>query len=181
MRSIRIAIAALSCAFAAHADFSYTVTRKGGPGGENATTHSFKGQKMKTASAAVTSIFDFDAQTVTTFNHKTKTYSTARFSDFGQAARDAKLDVKMDVRQTGQHKNVNGFNAAEVVMTMSIDSPQTAANPPAATSFRFWSNIMADTPETSSITAHHTHSEIIAECSAIPPPRMSKVEADLRL
>jgi hypothetical protein len=116
---------ALACSFAAHADFSYTQTRKGGPAASNAATkHYFKGQKMKTESASVSSIFDLDAQTMTSLNHATKTYTVTKFSEIGQSIKSAGVDAKAEVRQTGQKKNINGYNATEVVMTMTMDSPQ---------------------------------------------------------
>lgn len=46
------------------------------------------------------------------------------FADTGQAA--AGVDIKMDVKETGQRKNVNGFEASEIVLTAQMDSPQTA-------------------------------------------------------
>jgi len=130
MKAIRILMLALACAFTAQADFSYITTRKGGPGaaeaGDAATKHYYKGQKMKTESAASASIFDLDAQTITTINHTAKTYTVTRFSELAQTMKNAGVDAKVDVKQTGQKKSINGYNATEVLMTMAMETPQTA-------------------------------------------------------
>ncbi|MBS1856222.1 MAG: DUF4412 domain-containing protein [Acidobacteria bacterium] len=128
MKTIRVSLLALACAFAAHADFSYTTTRKGGPGGAAAgdTTSKYflKGQKMMIQSAMSTTIMDFDAQTITTINPGSRTYKVTKFSDLGQTMQNAKVDAQVEVKETGQKKNVNGYNASEVVMTIAVDSPQ---------------------------------------------------------
>lgn len=130
MKTIRISLLALVCTLAAHADFSYTQTRKGGPAGggagDAATKHYFKGQKMAAENSGTTSIVDLDAQTITTVNRPAKTYSVMKFSDLGQAVKSANIEAKSDVKQTGQKKNINGYNAAEVMMTMAVDNPQMA-------------------------------------------------------
>jgi hypothetical protein len=76
---------------------------------------------MKTDSRTTATILDLDAQTVTTINNTAKTYTVHNFSDLGGPGVDAKIDVK----ETGQKKMLNGFMANEVIMTMEVDSPQT--------------------------------------------------------
>jgi len=120
----KLIVLALIAGAAARADFSYTQTSKSS-GSESVTKHYLKGQKMLTDSGSVTTILDFDAQTVTSINKSQKTYTVTKFADMGQAAAAAGgADVKVDVKETGQHKTINGFDASEVVMTMQIDSPQ---------------------------------------------------------
>ena len=131
MKTIRITLLTLVCTLAAHADFSYTQTRKGaGTGGaaagDAAMKHYFKGQKMAAQSSATSSIVDLDAQTITNINHATKTYTVMKFSDLGQVMKGSNVDAHADVKQTGQKKNINGYNAVEVVMTMAMDNPQLA-------------------------------------------------------
>src|SRR4051794_14726360 len=115
MKTIRLSTLALACVLAARADFSYTQTRKGMPGpmgaaaGDQVTKHYFKGQKMKTDNATTAMVFDFDAQTITTINHSQKNYAVAKFSDLGQVAKAAGVETKVDVKETGQRKNINGF------------------------------------------------------------------------
>jgi hypothetical protein len=125
----RLILLTLIASAAARADFSYTQTSKsgggpGGAGGESVTKHYIKGQRMMTDTGSVTIIMDFDAQTMTMVNKTQKTYTVTKFADMGQTAAASGADVKVDVKETGQHKTINGFNASEVVMTMQIDSPQ---------------------------------------------------------
>jgi hypothetical protein len=130
MIATRVSVLAALCVLSAHADFSYTQTRKPAQGttgaGDQTTKHYFKGQKMKTEGEATSSILDFDAQTLTTMNHQAKTYTVTPFSELGQAMRKGDVDAKVDVNETGQRKNINGFNASEVIMTVTLDTPQTA-------------------------------------------------------
>jgi len=56
-------------------------------------------------------------------NNTAKTYTVRNFSDLtGTGSIGA--NVKIDVKETGQKKMVNGFMASEIVMTMQADSPQ---------------------------------------------------------
>jgi hypothetical protein len=117
----------------ARADFSYTTTRKmtggalaslaaGNNQNQNSKTY-FKGQKMRTDTGDTAMILDFEAQTITTINNRQKTITVRNFSDIGSAARQVNVETKIDVKETGQKKTVNGFNASELVMTMEVDGP----------------------------------------------------------
>jgi hypothetical protein len=125
-------LAIMLCATAtAYADFSYTMAQKtqGSPAavaGPSATRFLFKGQKMMTDRNTGATIVDFDAQTVTTLNKTQKTWSVMKFSDIGQGLKQTDIDAKIDVKETGQTKTINGFKASEMVMTMEVDSPQMA-------------------------------------------------------
>ncbi len=120
MKIIPVILIALAGATAVRADFSYTMTRKG-IGAPEVTTTSFKGQKMAIDSSSTTIILDFDAQTVTTFHKSQKTYTVKKFSDVGQYS--GNMEMTADVKETGQKKNINGFDASELLMTMDIDNP----------------------------------------------------------
>ncbi len=85
---------------------------------------------MKTESADIATILDFDAQTITTVNHRQKTYTVRKFSDFASATNG--IDAKIDVRETGQQKVINGYNAHELVMTMEMENPAAGRSPAAA-------------------------------------------------
>jgi hypothetical protein len=129
MKTAHLVILGLACTLAARADFSYSQTRKsatgmmaGAAGGQNQVTKTyFKGQKMKIDSGATAHIFDFEAQTVTNINNTDKSYTVTKFSDLGQALQGSGASVSVDVKETGQRKQVNGFNASQVIMTMSMD------------------------------------------------------------
>jgi hypothetical protein len=97
-------------------------------GGANSTGPSkyyLKGQKMKVDTGATAMIMDFDAQTVTTINNGQNTVTVQSFSDLGAAAGKSNISTKIDVKETGQKKTINGYNATELVMTMDVDSPET--------------------------------------------------------
>ncbi len=116
----------------ARADFSYTTTTRttggmaaslGGGSGNPPAKHYFKGQKMKTDSGDIATILDFDAQTITTIDNRSKTFTVRSLSDMGAAAQN-NVSVKIDVKETGQQKTINGYNSKEIVMTMDADIPQ---------------------------------------------------------
>ena len=123
--------ASLAGAWTARADFSYTTTRKmtGGAmaalaAGSNQNSKTwFKGQKMRTDTGDTGIILDFDAQTITMVNNAQKTVTVRNFSDINSAARQNNITAKVDARETGQKKTINGFNASELIMTMEIDGP----------------------------------------------------------
>jgi hypothetical protein len=125
MKTIRLVMLTVLAGLAAHADFSYiTVTKS--PAGDTTTKHYIKGQKLITDSPASVTIMDLDAQTMTTLNKTQKTYTVRPFSDLGKsaAASAALSNVNEDIKKTGQHQNINGFDAEEMVMTMTMDTTQ---------------------------------------------------------
>ena len=130
MRAARLATLVFALAVAARADFSYTATRKttGGmmasmAGAANGTSKVyFKGKKMKSEEGDTSTILDFEARTVTTINNAAKTYTVRSLSDAAPA--QSQPGVSIDVRETGQRKTINGFDAKEVVLTMEIDLSQ---------------------------------------------------------
>jgi hypothetical protein len=128
-----LTIVVLATTLIARADFSYTTTNKitGGTmasmaGGINTppTKQYLKGQKMKTDNGDTATILDFDAQTITTVNNKAKTISVRSFSDVAATTKQNDMSLKIDVKETGQQKTINGYNAKELIMTMDVDIPQ---------------------------------------------------------
>jgi hypothetical protein len=126
---------ALALTTAAYADFSYKTTRKStggmmagmmanGRGVPEVSTISLKGQKMKVDSGNTATILDYDAQTITTLDNAAKTYTVRNFSDMTGAADAGNIDAKVDVKETGQKKVINGFNSNEAILTMEMESPQ---------------------------------------------------------
>lgn len=120
----------LSGTVAARADFSYTTTSKATGGSMAAMAGSmnnsgkvyFKGQKIRNDNADSSTIIDFDAQTITTLNHRTKTAMVQKIGDMAGKAGD--MNVKIDVKETGQTRTINGYNTKELLMTMDMDMPQ---------------------------------------------------------
>jgi len=126
MKSAAFVILCLAAVLPANADFSYTSTRKSSqamPGaGPQVTKHYLKGQKMKVDSGDTSMIMDFEAQTVTTINNRNKTYSVAKFSDLTQTMDKLGMETQVDIKETGQHKTINGFDATEMIMTMAVEA-----------------------------------------------------------
>ena len=126
MRATCVLFLTLTAALTARADFSYTQTTKsaGGMMGAAAPTITktfLKGQKMKIDSGDSIMIMDFDAQTITHVNGAQKTYTVSKFSDLAETVGKSGMDINIDVKETGQRKTINGFDATEMVMTMEMD------------------------------------------------------------
>lgn len=121
---------ALAATLTAHADFSFSKTQKvtGGSmaamAGNAANRESksyFKGQKAAEVANDSTILMDFDAQTITTINKVQKTYKVQKFADLANAAPGANAGMSVDVKDTGQTKTINGFNAKESLVTLDLD------------------------------------------------------------
>jgi hypothetical protein len=135
MKTARILILSLVCTAAAYADFSYTQTRKSTGGmmggmanamGNPVTKQYIKGGKMKMDQGSRATIIDVDAQTITAIDNDQKTYTVTKFSDLTQTMKDAGAEVQVDVKETGQHKQINGYNASQAIMTMTLEGMQQA-------------------------------------------------------
>src|SRR5260370_42425120 len=116
MKTATLLVVTLCATATAYADFSYTTTRKtqgSTATAASSTKYSFKGQKMMTESGDTATIIDFDAQTVSTGNKNHKTWSVVKFSEMAQRVRGADMETKIDVKETGQQRRINGVNASE--------------------------------------------------------------------
>lgn len=123
MQTIKFLVLTVIAAAAAHADFSYiTVTKS--PAGETTSKHYIKGQKLITDNGTTVTIMDLDSQTMTTVNKTHKTYTVKSFSEMYGKSAPAGMNMNVDIKKTGQTKNVNGFDTEEMVMTMAMDSSQ---------------------------------------------------------
>lgn len=122
--------AALAATLTAHADFSFSKTQKvtggamaamAGSAANRESKSYFKGQKAAEVASDSTILMDFDAQTITTINKVQKTYKVQKFSDLANAAGGANGDMSVDVKETGQTKTINGYNAKESLVTLDLD------------------------------------------------------------
>jgi hypothetical protein len=132
MKTGYVLILILACGTLARADFSYQQTRKSAQampagGGDQVTKHYLKGQKMKVESGRSSSIFDFAAQTMTVLDTQAKTYTVTPFGEMGKSFKQSDMTAKIDVKETGQKKSINGFNANQVVMTIAVEGGAAAA------------------------------------------------------
>jgi hypothetical protein len=127
-------IALLLTTLAFGADFSYTSTSKATGGSMAAvaggalppsTKYYYQGQKMKVDRGDGAEIIDFDAKTITSINNRSKSYLVRNFSEVQAPANQAGVIAKIDIKETGQKKTVNGYSASELMLTMDVDSPQT--------------------------------------------------------
>jgi len=121
MKTIGFLILSVIATLVAHADFSYTTVSKTSAG-ERTSKHYIKGQKSITDDGDRLTIMDLDAQTMTTINKTQKTYSVRPFSELYD--KSAAAGMNADIKKTGQHKTINGFDAEEMVMTMAVDNTQ---------------------------------------------------------
>ena len=107
------------------------------------TTVSVKGNRMVHWSKDHAQIIDLDSETITEVNFNKKQYSVMTFAEMTQAmqqamqrAQDRKADskpavnkpgdttteFKVDIKETGQRKQIAGFDAKEMIMSMQMDS-----------------------------------------------------------
>ena len=191
MRTTVLLITTLASSLTARADFSYTSTTKmsggmfAGAAGANGSVskHFLKGQKMKIDFGDNTMVLDFEAQTMTSISKSRKTYSVTNFSDIGQNMKQAGAEINVDFKQTGQRKNVNGFNATEAIMTMEIDSPQARkSGVKAQMEVDMW--ISADVPGASELHAFYQKNAARFPWAAMGGgsgnPSMQKAMADMQ-
>ena len=95
-----------------------------------------KGNRMAHINAHRGSVIDLDSETITDIDFDKKQYSVVTFAEMKQAlARmqekmaahktsenpDADMNFKVSVKNTGQEKVVNGFNAKEMILTMTME------------------------------------------------------------
>jgi hypothetical protein len=116
LKTAQLLTLALAASFPAHADFSYTQTRKGAA--PQVTKYYFKGTRMMADSGDTARIVDYSSQTMTTINKGAKTYSVQPIGG-SLPAGSSNVDLHIDVKETGQTKTINGFDCRQVIMTMS--------------------------------------------------------------
>src|SRR5258706_5399751 len=107
------------------------------------TTVSVKGNRMVHWSKDHAQIIDLDSETMTEVNFPKKQYSVVTFAEMTQAMEramqrvqdkkgeskpaegkpsDTKTDFKVDVKETGQSKQIGGYTAKQMIMTMQMDA-----------------------------------------------------------
>jgi len=119
MRGVLTVLPLLAAALPGYADFCYTMTQKSGPGNGQVFKYLVKGSKRVEVRGRITTILDFEAQTLTTIDHNVKGYLVVPFSSLKGAASGADIDVQ--VSATGQKKAINGFNASQVLLTVKVE------------------------------------------------------------
>ena len=152
------------CASSAWADFSYITTRKNSGVAAGAapsiTRHYFKGQKMLTDNGDTATLIDFDAQTVTNIQKSKKSYTVVKFNEVPEAAQKAQVDARIDVKETGGTRVIQGYTARELLMTMDMDSPQmTQAGMKLQLDVSIW--MSSDVPGAQELKAFYTRNAAV--------------------
>ena len=107
------------------------------------TSVSIKGNRMIHSSKDHAQIIDLDSETFTEVNFQKKQYSVMTFAEMTQAMQhamqqakdnpadtkpadgkpnDVKADFKVDIKATGQTRQIAGYEAKEMLMTMQMDA-----------------------------------------------------------
>ena len=121
----------------------------GGSMHDIATTTYVSGHRLRTESAAISSIIDADAGRITTIDHKQKTYTSMTFAEMSAAMQEAaqsakessakekgkgknkdapttddsvKFSYKVAVDRPGQREKVSGYDAERVFITVTVDA-----------------------------------------------------------
>lgn len=185
--------ATLAFGLTARADFSYMTTAKSsgglmpGAGEGRVTKHYLKGQRLKLDRGDTATILDLEAQTITSLNHTRKTYTLKKFTDLAEWREEvnkAGVEINIDVKDTGQRRNINGFNAHEVIMSMEFDSPQARqAGAKSAMETSMW--VSRDVPGSQEVLAFYKRNagrfpwSELAGGGAAGNPRMQKAMSGL--
>ena len=160
---------ALALSVPLHADFQYQSTARitGGamlqmlrfvPGAgkvrePQTSTVAVQGNRMVHKGPQQTSIIDLDKRTITSINNEKKTYSVMTFDQMKQAMEDAAakaqtakqpgspdLSIDANIQQTGQTRNIEGYDTKEAILTMSMTmtDPRTAQSGAMAVKMDMW-------------------------------------------
>ena len=129
MKTANVLILTLAVGLVGHADFSYNTAPKDAGGKQAASGQSqkyyFKGSKMRVDNGDTATIVDFDAKMFTTINNGAKTYSVTPFSSVTAAEQQAGAGIKIDAKDTGEHRVINGYNASQLLLTATLEGGQT--------------------------------------------------------
>ncbi len=120
---------------------------------EPIVTHVYlKGDRMANVSADSAQITDLSNETITHIDFKRKTYSVITFAEMaqfmaaaGQKMKDetgtqAEVNLKVDVKATGQTRDVAGFPTREMVLTIEMETtdPKSGAKGTITTTSNMW-------------------------------------------
>ena len=180
MKTIGFLMLSMIAVLVAHADFSYTTVSKT-PAGERTSKHYIKGQKSITDDGDRLTIMDLDAQTMTTIDKTQKTYSVRPFSELFNKSAAAGMSVNADVKKTGQHKTINGFNASEFLMTIQVEMAQARAGMKMQMEMDLW--VSPDVPGSQELKAFYQKNMGRFPWAAMAPggnPSMQKAMVDLQ-
>lgn len=156
MRMIRISLVLALAAVSAFADFSYKHESKivgGSMAGAMKMAMKMsksardamigatyiKGNKSATQTGDSVTIYDLDAETITTINNDKRTYSVMTFAEMQQAMAkmsekmsgkkgEADIKYKLDIRDGKKTQDVNGYPAKLTAVAITIESSDNKGN-----------------------------------------------------
>jgi hypothetical protein len=118
---------------------------------EPIVTHVYlKGDRLANVTADTAQITDLANETITTIDFKKKTYSVVTFADMakamaalGQNLKDeskAEVNMKVDVKATGQTREISGFVTREMLMSLEIETtdPKSGSKSTMLTTSNMW-------------------------------------------
>jgi hypothetical protein len=120
---------------------------------EPIVTHVYlKGDRMGHFTRDTAQITDLSSETITSIDFQKRTYSVMTFAEMakamaavGQQMTDeteakAEVNMKVDVKATGQTRQISGFETREMVLTMEIETtdPKTGAKGSMLTTSTMW-------------------------------------------
>jgi len=109
-----------------------------------------RGNRMARIGPDRGTIIDLDKETITEISFEKKTYSVLTFDEMRQltqaaqarmaearqqqGADQAQLTMKVDVKQTGQTRNIGGMNTKEYLLTLAVEAQSTQEGQPGVAS-----------------------------------------------
>ncbi len=100
-----------------------------------------KGDRMVNVSAQGAQVIDLGKETITHIDFQKKTYSVMTFAEFSQAIQQLgnrgkeeegmQVTVKPSVKQTGETKNIAGFDTRQVILTIEMEGTDKKTGKPA--------------------------------------------------
>jgi len=101
------------------ADFSFTIVVKTGSEPPQTRKCYLKGHRMMIDSNATITISDLDARTAIFADKPSRTY---RVVSLEPSTHHDSTSAQMDVKETGQHRIIGGFNTSQEVLTLDISN-----------------------------------------------------------
>jgi hypothetical protein len=86
-------------------------------------------------------------------HHAQKSYTVSGFGDLAKTM-PAGMEAKIDLKETGQKKTINGFNASQAILTMEMDSPGGPTGGKMQMEMELW--VSADVPGAQELKAFYT-------------------------
>ena len=127
-----------------------------------------KGDRMAHAGPQRISVIDLKSETITEIDLQKKTYSVMTFAEMAQAlqnmsqqggskadADNVQMNFKASVNETGQTKQISGFNTREVILTLEMESTDQKSGGKGAMSVNSDQWLASEVPGYEELTSFH--------------------------